>query len=313
MRTKRTSQGYPQFPHTLGEFQRRFSTEKTCIEYLIGVRWPEGFECPHCEEKKAYRIGLRRFRCRKCRRDIWVTAGTVLHGSHLPICYWFWAAYFMSTLTPGISALQLQKQLGIGSYETALYLCRRLRRAMVNPEREPLMGTIEVDDIYVGGPEKGRRGRGAEEKVPVIVAVENRGDHTGRARLGIVKDVSQESINPFICKNIVPGSQINTDGWDGYRELKTLGYKHRPKVQGIGERAGSILPWVHRVVGNLKTWLRGTHHGVDPEYLQDYLDEFTFRYNRRRFREHAFLSLLVLATKIKPLPYNQRKLVVSSG
>lgn len=313
MRRKRTSQGYPQFPKTLCEFQRRFSNEKACVEYLIGIRWPEGFECPRCGEKKAYRIGLRRFRCCKCRRDTRVTAGTILHNSHIPIRYWFWAAYFMSTLTPGISALQLQKQLGIGSYETALYLCRRLRNAMVNPEREPLTGIIEVDDTYVGGPGKGQRGRGAKEKVPVIVAVENRGDHTGRVRLGVIQDVSHESINPFICRNIVPGSQINTDGWDGYWGLKTLGYKHRSKVQGVSERAVKILPWVHRVIGNLKTWLRGTHHGVDPEYLQDYLDEFTFRYNRRRFREHAFLSLLVLATKLKPLPYYQKKLVASSG
>jgi len=219
----------------------------------------------------------------------------------------------MSTLTPGISALQLQRQLGIGSYRTALYLCRRLRRAMVNPEREPLTGTIEVDDIYVGGPGKGKRGRGSKEKVPVIVAVENRGDHTGRIRLGIIQDASQDSINPFICKNIVSGSRINTDGWDGYWGLNALGYKHRPKVQGTGERAGKILPWVHRVVGNLKTWLRGTHHGVDPEYLQDYLEEFTFRYNRRRFREHAFLSLLVLALKIKPVSYKQKNLVASSA
>jgi len=300
MRRKRTSQGYPLFPNTLGEFQRRFSTDKACIEYLIGVRWPQGFECPHCGEKKAYRIGLRKFRCLKCRRDISITAGTILQDSHIPICYRFWAAYFMSTLTPGISALQLQKQLGIGSYRTALYLCRRLRGAMVNPDRDPLMGIVEVDDAYVGGPEKTRRGRAAEGKVPIIVAVENRGDHTGRIRLAMVSDLSRDSINRFVCDNIFPGSQVNTDGWEGYRELNDMGYKHRPKIQGIGERATVVLPWVHRVIGNLKTWLRGTHHGVDPEYLQGYLDEFTFRYNRRKFREHAFLSLLILATKLKP-------------
>ncbi len=313
MRTKHTSQGYPLFPMTLGEFQRRFSTEKACIEYLIGVRWPQGFECPHCGEKKAYRIGLRKFRCLRCHRDISVTAGSVLQDSHIPLCYWFWAAYFMSTLTPGISALQLQKQLGIGSYRTALSLCRRLRRAMVNPDREPLMGTIEIDDAYVGGPEKKRTGRGAEGKVPIIVAVENRGDHTGRIRLAMVPDVSHDSINRFVLDTIFPGSQINTDGWRGYEDLKCLGYKHRPKIQGVGERAAIILPWVHRVIGNLKTWLRGTHHGVDPEYLQSYLDEFTFRYNRRKVREHAFLSLLILSTKLKPLPVGTRSQVASSA
>ena len=186
MRTKRTSQGYPQFPHTLGEFQRRFSTEQACISYLIGVRWPKGFECPWCGNNTAWKLELRRFRCRKCRKNVWVTAGTVIQDSHLPIRYWFWAAYLMSTLTPGISALQLQHQLGIGSYGTALYLCRRLRKVMVNPMREPLTGTVEVDDTYIGGPGKGKRGRGSDEKVPVVIAVENRGDHTGRIRLGVV-------------------------------------------------------------------------------------------------------------------------------
>jgi transposase-like protein len=184
---------------------------------------------------------------------------------------------------------------------------------MVNPEREPLTGTIEVDDTYIGGPGKGKRGRGSEEKVPVVIAVENRGDHTGRVRLGVVPDVTKESLHPFICKNITPGSQINTDGWYGYWGLESYGYIHNPKVQGAAQNAGKILPWVHRVAGNLKTWLRGTHHGVDPEYLQGYLDEFTFRYNRRRYREHAFLSLLVLATKMKSLPCSQSKLVPSSA
>ena len=313
MRRKRTSQGYPAFPRSLGEFQRRFATEQACRNYLVGVRWPEGFECSWCGHRAAWEMGLRRFRCRKCRKDIWITAGTVLQGSHLPLCYWFWAVYLMSTLTPGISALQLMKQLGIGSYRTALYLCRRLRRAMVNPLREPLKGVVEVDDTYVGGPGKKHPGRYLGKKVPVVVAVENRGDHTGRIRLGVVPDVTQASLHPFICKNISYGSQINTDGWNGYWGLEAYGFKHRPKVQGLPKRAAKILPWVHRVIGNLKTWLRGTHHGVGSEHLQDYLDEFTFRFNRRHYREHAFLSLLILATKIKPLPHGQRLLGVPSA
>lgn len=187
----------------------------------------------------------------------------------------------MSTLTPGISALQLQKQLRI-SYPTALYLCRRLRKVMVNPEREPLTGVVEVDDTYIGGPEKGTHGRECETKVPVVVAVENRGDHTGRIRLSTIPDVTQSSLHPFIRKNVASGSQINTDGWDGYWGLESYGYDHRPKVQKTPERAAKILPWVHRVIGNLKTWLRGTHHGrVQSEHLQEYLDEYTFRYRRR--------------------------------
>jgi len=313
MRTKRTVQGYPQFPRTLGEFQRKFSTEKSCIDYLIAVRWPEGFICPWCGHKSAWRVGIRRFRCSSCKKNVWVTAGSVIQDSHIPVRYWFWAAYIMSTLTPGISALQLQRQLGIGSYRTALNLCRRLRKSMVNPMREPLAGTIEVDDTYIGGPGEGKRGRGSEDKIPVIIAVESRGDHTGRVRLGVIPDVTKNSLHSFICRNISKGSQINTDGWDGYLGLEAHGYIHNPNVQGTAKNAGKVLPWVHRVAGNLKTWIRGTHHGVDTEYLQGYLDEFTFRYNRRRYREHAFLSLLVLATKSSPLPCKKRKLVPSSA
>ena len=174
-------------------------------------------------------------------------------------------------------------------------------------------GVVEVDETYVGGPKKGSRGRGAEEKIPVVVAVENRGDHTGRIRLQVIPDASSESLHPFIRKNIAPGSRLNTDDWRGYWGIETYGYNHRPKVQGSPERAGKILPWVHRVIGNLKTWLRGTHHGVDRKHLQEYLDEFTFRFNRRRYREHAFLSLLILATKVSPLQISHKKLVPSSG
>lgn len=315
MRRKRTSQGYPVFPRTLGEFQRRFATERACRDYLVGVRWPQGFECPWCGHRAAWQVGLRRLRCRACRKNVWVTAGTVMQDSHLPLRHWFWAAYLMSTLTPGISALQLKKQLGIGSYETAWFLCRRLRRAMVNPEREPLTAVVEVDDTYIGGREPGAYGRTIGRKAPVAVAVENRGDHAGRIRLGLMPNLRQESLHPFVCKNVAPGSQVNTDDWEGYKGLDQRGYLHRPEVQGSKERAGVILPWVHRVISNLKTWLRGTHHGrVSRKHLQSYLEEYTFRFNRRHYREHAFLSLLILTTRVKPAEAGRTaKLVPSSG
>jgi transposase-like protein len=206
----------------------------------------------------------------------------------------------MSTLTPGISALQLQRQIGLGSYETALSLCRRLRSAMVNPLRDPLCGVVEVDEAYIGGPRRGEAGRSSSKSL-VVVAVENRGDHTGRVRLGLVPDASKESLHGFIQGHIAKGAQVNTDDWDGYKGLELHGYQHRPRIQGDPARAAKILPWVHRVMGNLKTWLRGTHHGrIERRHLQSYLDEFTFRYNRRRSREHSFLTLLVLATRLTP-------------
>lgn len=288
---------YPDFPRTLAEFQNKFATADACLDYLVHVRWPDGFECPRCEHREAWLVRRRLFRCQRCHAEVSVTAGTVMHRTHLPLQHWFWAAHLMSTLTPGISALQLQRQIGLGSYETALSLCRRLRRAMVNPLREPLCGVVEVDEAYIGGPRKGEGGRGSSKSL-VVVAVENRGDHTGRVRLAVVPDASQESLHGFVRKHVIPSSQVNTDDWGGYKGLEEHGYQHRPRIQGDPARAAKILPWVHRVIGNLKTWLRGTHHGrVEDIHLQSYLDEFAFRYNRRRSREHAFLTLLILATK----------------
>lgn len=225
-----------------------------------------------------------------------------MHRTRLPLQHWFWAAHLMSTLTPGISALQLKRQVGLGSYRTALFLCRRLRRAMVNPARDPLCGVVEVDEAFVGGRRRKEPGGRGVSKAVVIAAVENRGDHTGRIRLKVVPDTSSLSLHAFIRENVAVGSQVNTDAWNGYRGLAKLGYDHRPKVQGPSERSSEILPWVHRVFSNLKTWLRGTHHGrIESDYLQNYLDEFAFRYNRRRFPEQSFLTLLLLATKRSPL------------
>lgn len=305
--------GYPSFPRTLAEFQEAFPTDAACLDYLIRVRWPEGFECPRCGHRFAWSLGRKLFRCRRCRLEASVTAGTVMHGTRLPLRHWFWAAHLMSTLTPGISALQLQRQIGLKSYRTALSLCRRLRRAMVNPLREPLCGVVEVDEALVGGPRRGKFGRGSTKPL-VAVAVENRGDHTGRVRLALIPDASQASLHAFVRRHIAPGSQVNTDDWDSYKGLGAYGYQHRPRVQGDPARAAKILHWVHRVIGNLKTWLRGTHHGrVERGYLQSYLEEFTFRYNRRRSREHSFLSLLVMATRISPPQTVPRRQVESSA
>lgn len=290
-------------PATLEEFQRRFVTEPACRDYLIRVRWPDGFRCPACEGREAWMVGLRRIRCRRCRTTVWLTAGTVMHRSHLPLRVWFWAAYLLATLTPGVSALQLQRQLGLGSYRTALRLCRRLRRAMVNPEREPLQGLVELDDVYVGGVERGGVGRFTRTKRVVVIAVENRGEHPGRCRMKALLALSWEAIRVFITTNIARGSTVRTDGLSVYRfaDWRAVGCRHEERVQRTPARAGRLLPWVHQITGNLKTWLRGTHHGrVEGRHLQEYLDEFTFRFNRRAFRHHGFLTLLLLTTKASP-------------
>jgi transposase-like protein/ribosomal protein L37AE/L43A len=305
----------PDFPRTLREFQRRFEDEAACRAYLAASRWPDGYRCPQCGGGGALELPTRLlWRCKHCRRDTSVTAGTVLHRTHTPLTQWFWAAYLVTTHTPGLSALQLQRQLGLRRYETAWAMLQKLRRAMVRPDRDRLRDKVEVDESYVGGPEAGLRGgRELRDKALVVAAVEVRGAASGRVRLQVVPDASGRSLTGFIRANVDPGTIVITDGWQGYAPLTGLGYRHRPRIQGDPARAEKVLPRVHRVFGNLKTWLRGTHHGVGHQHLQAYLDEFTFRFNRRRTPMAAFQTLLGLGTQLAPTTYRQLYAVESTG
>ena len=252
-----------------------------------------------CGQGEAFELPQRRlWQCKACGRQISLTSGTVLHRTRLPLTVWFWAAYLVTTHTPGLSAVQLQRQLEI-SYETAWALLHKLRRAMVNPEREALKDKVEVDETYLGGLEAGLKGgRQLREKALIVGAVEARGRAAGRVRLQVVPDASVRSLTGFVKNNVQLGAIILTDGWAAYAPLPGLGYRHRPRTQGPAERAGKILPRIHRVFGNLKTWLSGTHHGVGHDHLQAYLDEFTFRFNRRRTPMAAFQTLLGLASGV---------------
>jgi transposase-like protein len=232
-----------------------------------------------------------------------VTAGTVLHRTRLPLTQWFWASYLVTTHMPGLSALQLQRQLGIGRYETAWAILHKLRRAMGRPDREPLHEKVEVDETYVGGSEGGLRGgRELRNKTLVVGAVEIRGPASGRVRLQVVPDASGPSLTGFVKLNVKPGSIVVTDGWPSYAPLAAMGYCHRPRTQRDPKRAETVLPRVHRIFGTLNTWLRRTHHGVTHKHLQAYLDEFTFRFNRRRTPMAAFQTLLGLGSQHTPTP-----------
>jgi transposase-like protein len=291
--------GRPDFPKSLKEFQARFRDEEGCRQYLAACRWPEGFRCGQCGPTGAFELPQRRlWQCKACGRQVSVTAGTVLHRTRVPLTVWFWAAYLVTTHTPGLSAVQLQRQLGV-SYETAWALLHKLRRAMVNPEREPLKDRVEVDETYLGGPEAGLKGgRQLRDKALVVGAVEVRGRAAGRVRLQVVPDASARSLTGFVRRIVTPGAVIFTDRWQGYASLPDLGYPHRPRTQGPPDRAGKLLPHIHRVFGNLKTWLGGTHHGVGHDHLQAYLEEFAFRFNRRRTPMAAFQTLLGLASGV---------------
>ena len=287
----------PDFPKSLKEFQTRFRDDDACRQYLAACRWPTGFRCARCAEAEAFELPQRRlWQCKACGRQTSLTAGTVLHRTRLPLTVWFWAAYLVTTHTPGLSAVQLQRQLRI-SYETAWALLHKLRRAMVNPEREALKDKVEVDETYLGGPEVGLKGgRQLLDKALVVGAIEVRAKAAGRIRLKHVPDASAPSLSGFVKRNVAPGTLILTDGWGAYAPLASMGYRHRPRTQGTPERAVKLLPHIHRAFSNLKTWLGGTHHGVGHDHLQAYLDEFAFRFNRRRTPMAAFQTLLGLAS-----------------
>ena len=296
------------YPKTLLEMERKFATEDACREYLTKLRWPTGFICPACQGKVGWADRRHRWTCQDCRRQSTVTAGTVFEGTHLPLQLWFRAVWLVTSQKSGASALGLQRVLGLGSYETAWSWLHKLRRAMVRPGRDRLNGIVEVDEAFVGGVSSGT-GRDGVGKAMVAIAAEEDGKGIERIRLARVADGSTPSLHGFIQQAIAPGSTVHTDGWAPYQGLeKQLGYSHTiTRLKGQGKEAAvELLPRVHRVASLLKRWLLGTHQGaVGPAHLDYYLDEFTFRFNRRRSasRGKLFFRLLEHAVQVGPVTY----------
>jgi transposase-like protein len=290
------------------EFQERFADEAACLDYLAASRWPDGYRCPACGGERAWVLARRHlWECAACHHQASVTAGTVMHKTHTPPRLWFWAAYLVATHTPGISAKQLQRQLGLSRYETAWLMLQKLRRAMVAPEREPLRGEVEVDEGFVGGVDSRRRsGRDRVGKRLVVVAVEVRGAGSGRLRLAALPDASGRSLGGFVSQNVTAGSVVHTDGWRGYDPLGGLGFDHRPIAQRWRHQDRQAnLPRAHRALSNLQTWLQGTHRSASAKHLSVYLDEFVFRHNRRRTPMAAFQTLLGLGANREPTTYRE--------
>ena len=303
----------PGFPKDLREFQRQFATEAACQEYLVACRWPDGFVCPRCRHGRAYRLtATRRWQCVACRGQVSLTAGTVLHNTKTPLTVWFWAAYLAVTDKRGISALLLQRQLGLRRYETAWMLLHKLRRAMVNAARERLQGEVEIDDTWVGGEQPGIRGsrqlKGRKAAI-VLVAVEKRGNASNRIRMAVIPDFKQTTMLAFVQQHVAPGSTIYTDGLKSYGGLQAADVRHiartQPTKTALRRGTPSVVPLADRAIGNLQQWLTGTYHGVSKNQLPVYLDEFVFRHNRRRQPMAAFQTLLGLGTGRAPTPYRQ--------
>jgi transposase-like protein len=302
------------YPLTVIDFQDAFPTEEACNEYLRLLRWPDGFVCPHCKHGDAWKVKRGIYRCKGCEGDVSLTTGTIFERTRTPLRVWFQAIWYAVNQKHGVSALGLQRILGLRSYETAWAWMHKLRTAMVRPSRDRLHGLVEIDETLVGGPKPGKRGRGAAGKVLVLVAVEDREGTKqkgiGRIRLTVIPDASGPTLEDAIEKMVEPGSTIRTDGWTGYNGLKAKGYDHIV-VQHEEEAPGfDPTPLVHRIASLLKRWLLGIHHGrVAPSHLHYYLDEFTFRFNRRRARSRGklFYELVRQALAVDPAPLKSLK------
>lgn len=260
-----------------------FQTEESCRQYLFDVRWENGFKCPNCLHPKAWRHRNGILRCAKCHRDISVTAGTIFQGRHLPLRLWFQALWLIVSQKNGVSALGLSRSLGI--YEkTSWKLLGKIRTAMVRIGREQLNGLVEVDEVFIGGVKPGKRGRGALGKILILVAVEDKGKQgIGRIRIEIIKDASAALLKDAIRKMVEPGSTIRTEGWKGYTPHALHGYHHTVMNRQSLEPGEDPTPLVHRVASLLQRWLLGTYHGrVEETHLVSYLNEFVFRFNRRK-------------------------------
>ncbi len=295
------------YPKTLTEFEARFSTEESCRDYLYQLRWPKGFQCPRCGGRKAWPVSNVLFQCAGCKYEMSVIAGTIFHGTHKPLALWFRMIWWVAGQKNGASGLGLKNILGLGSYRTAWTWLHKLRRAMVRPGRNRLSGIVEVDETYIGGEKAGKRGRGAAGKSLVVISTEITGERIGRIRLCHVTDASGTSLGAAVQEATVPGATIRTDGWSGYSQLRGLGYDHQ-LVRKDSDVGDNLLPSCHRVASLLKRWLMGTHQGaVSHEHLEYYLDEFTFRFNRRtsRHRGKLFFRLLQNAVEVEPVTYRQ--------
>jgi len=295
------------YPRTLTDLETRFSSEEACRAYLFSLRWPKGFVCDACGNG-SYWSGTRgRLICKGCRHQTTVTAGTMFQDSRASLVLWFRAVWWVTSQKNGASALGLKRVLGLGSYETAWTWLHKLRRAMVRPGRDRLAGRVEVDETYLGGLEEGVRGRETYKKALVVIAAQEDGRGIGRIRMRRVPDASGDSLLGFVEEAIEPGSSVHTDGWEGYSRLREKGYKHKiTRLRGHRKTPSELLPRVHRVASLLERWLLGTHQGApSSEHLDYYLDEFTFRFNRRTstHRGKLFWRLLQQAVAVGPTPY----------
>lgn len=301
------------YPRTQMEFEKTFSSEEKCVQYLIDVRWPNGFTCP-CGGQEYWIASRRRLKCKSCNSMASITSGTLFDQSNKPLSHWFRAIWWMIAQKSGVSAVGLQKVLGIGSYKTAWIWLHKLRTLMVLPGRDKLTGKVEIDETFVGGIREGKRGRGAEDKSCVLIAVEVLPKGTGRVRLKLIKEATGKNLLKFIRTNVEKHSIVVTDGYRSYASVGKKGYAHIVQKQVIAMTEDEMLPNVHRVAALLKRWLLGTHQNyASAVRLQKYLDEFSFRYNRRKSNSRGLLFHRVIEQAMSREPITNKKVLANKA
>ena len=297
-----------QYPKNLREFDKQYLDDDACLAFLEELRWGGGFKCQSCGGDRYWLIAAGLRKCRSCFFANSVKVGSIFESSKLPLKTWFYAIWWMTSQKSGVSALGLQKNLGIGSYRTAWLLLHKIRNSMIHADRSLLQGDVEVDEVFIGGVRTGKRGRGADGKELIVIAAECSGEkRVGRIRIQRVPDASTEILEAFILANVASGSTIHTDGWRSYNDVGKLGYKHLPRKSATVE-PDELLPRINTVTALLKRWLLGTLHGrVDPKHMDIYFEEFVFRFNRRASKARGLLFQRVLenSMKVSPAPYDK--------
>lgn len=296
-----------QKPMSLIEFQKKFSTEEACQEHLFHIRWPNGYHCPRCDHDQAYFHKKRHlYQCKECDYQVSLTAGTIFHKTRTSLVKWFWMIFLMGRQKSGISMASLQRMLEIGSYKTVWTMGHKIRKAMCNRDAQyELAGLMEIDDTYFGSPKQGKRGRGAEGKAKVIVAVEVHEDKPRFATMQQVESMSKDDICEAIDWRLAEDVTARTDGWRAYGFLNSEKRKHQPIVVGSGKNAVKVLPWVHILIANAKGNIRGIYHGVSPKHLSRYLSEFCYRLNRRFWEPQMFDRLLTACLNCQTITFSE--------
>lgn len=295
--------------YSFEEFQKKFSTENRCIKYLIKTRWPDGFQCPHCNSRDAtYIKGRKLYQCnnKTCRKQTSITTGTIFEKTRTSLKKWFWMIFLITHHKTGISTAELQRFVEIKRYQTCWTIAQKIRKAMADRnDRYKLEGFIEADDTVFGAKNvSGKRGRGAAGKTKVIVSVAvNKHDKPVFANMTVVDNLKMDTVNDAIEQQIQKGQHIKTDGYKSYNGVKDLGHKHEPIVIGKPKDASKVLPMVHIIIGNVKGSIRGVHHGVSPKYLKWYLANYTYLFNRRFWFQQLFDRLLYACINSKTITF----------